>query len=83
MKTKVNTVVTLKAFYVGGKIKNSKYTSTIKDVEKLFDNAVSDAKLLAKNAKGSVSIQRTKTTLYISYLDVPKSELVDITRIVI
>lgn len=80
MKAKV---ATLKSFYVDGKIKQSKYTSTVKDVEKLFDNAVSDAKLLAKNAKGSVTVQRTKTTLYINYLDVPKSELVDVTRMVI
>ena len=76
-------VATLKSFYVDGKMKHSKYTSTVKDVEKLFDNAVSDAKLLAKNAKGSVTVQRTKTTLYINYLDVPKSALVDVTRIVI
>jgi hypothetical protein len=76
-------VVTLKSFYVDGKIKHSKYTSTIKDVEELFNNAVSDAKILAKNAKGSVTVQRTKTTLYINYLDVPKSGLVDITRMVI
>lgn len=76
-------VATLKSFYVDGKIKKSKYTSTIKDVEKLFDNAVSDAKMLAKSAKGSVAIQRTKTTLYINYLDVPKSNLIDILRMVI
>jgi hypothetical protein len=80
MKAKV---ATLKSFYVDGKIKYSKYTSTVKDVEKLFDNAVSDAKLLAKNAKGSVTVQRTKTTLYINYLDVPKSELVDVTRMIV
>ncbi len=76
-------VATLKSFYVNGKIEQSKYTSTIKDVEKFFDNAVLDAELIAKNAKGSITIQRTKTTLYINYLDVPKSELVDVIRMLI
>ena len=75
--------LTLKSFCVDGKMKHLKYTSTVKDFEKLFDNAVSDAKLLAKNAKGSVTVQRTKTTIYINYLDVPESALVDIIRIVI
>ena len=73
-------VVTLKSFYVDGVIKNSKYTSTIEDVKKLFDNAVFDATLLAKNARGEVAVQRTRTILYINYLDVPKSKLIDVMR---
>lgn len=76
-------VTTLKTYYVNGKIKHNKYTSTIKDVEKFFDNVVSDARLFAKNAKGTVSVQRTKTTLYINYLGIPKSTVVDVTRMVI
>jgi hypothetical protein len=72
--------VTLKSFYVDGVIKNSKYTSTIEDVKKLFDNAVFDATLLAKNARGEVAVQRTRTILYINYLDVPKSKLIDVMR---
>jgi hypothetical protein len=73
-------VVTLKSFYVDGVIKSSKYTSTIEDVEKLFDNAVFDAALLAKNAKGEVIVQRTKTVLYINYLGIPKSKLIDVMK---
>jgi hypothetical protein len=76
-------VVTLKSYYVDGNVKHSKYISKIKDVEKLFNNAVFDAEFFAETAKGNVKIQRTETTLYINYLDVPNCSMIDVTRMII
>jgi len=76
-------VMTLKSSYVNGKIKKSKYTSIVKDVEKIFNDATLEAKLIARKSKGNVSIERTKTTLYINYLDVPNSKLIDVTKMVV
>ncbi len=74
-------VETLKSYYVDGKMRDFQYTSTVKDVEEFFDNTVLDAELFAKNAKGSVSVQRTDRSLYINYLDVPNCDVVDVTII--
>jgi len=76
-------VATLTTYYVDGKIQHNKFTSTIRDVERLFNNVVSDAEFFAKTRNGSISIERTDTTLYINYLDIPNTILVDVTRMVI
>jgi len=73
----------LKCYHVDGKIKNSNFVVTTRSVEELFDNAVSDAEFLASKAGGKVYIERTEKTLYISYLDVPDCNLIDVTRVVV
>ena len=77
------TVKTLKSYYYNGTIKKVEYTSLTSDVEKLFDSAVFDAELLAKLQNGKIYTQRTKKTLYVGYLDIPNTDLIDIVRIAI
>ena len=56
---------------------NEVVIKTIGDLNVLFNNAVKDAEMYARLRKGKVSTTREKDFLYISYLDVPKSNLID------
>ena len=73
----------LKCYLVDGKRRSSNFIVTTSSVEELFNNAVSDAEFLASKAGGKVYIERTEKTLYISYLDVPDCNLIDVTRVVV
>ena len=79
----MNTVKTLETYFVDKKIKQNEFTSKINDIEKYFDTIISDAKYYAQLVNGNINFERTKTTLYISYLDIPNSTLIDIIRMAV
>jgi hypothetical protein len=56
---------------------NEVEVKTIGDINVLFNNAIQDAELFARLRKGKVVISRERDYLYISYLDVPKSNIID------
>lgn len=65
-----------KTYWKDGCIVNN--TFTIKDATiDLFDNAIKDAELYASTREGKVKIVRNVNSLYINYLDVPGSNLID------
>jgi len=62
-------------------IKSSEFTLDVKDIQNLFYNVVFDAQYMADTAGGSIKIERTKTSLYISY-DIPGQNIIDIQYLV-
>lgn len=55
------------------------HTFTIKNAGlDLFDNAIKDAEVYASTRNGKLKIVRNDNSLYINYLDVPDSNLIDV-----
>jgi hypothetical protein len=61
----------------GFKKSNEFEIKTIGDLNVLFNNAIVDASLYARLRNGTLEVTREKDSLYISYLDVPNSNLID------
>jgi hypothetical protein len=65
-----------KTWLLDGKAVSNSFT--IKNPTKdLFDNAIQDAHIFAERRNGKVTIIRNKKSLYISFLDVPDTILID------
>ena len=71
------TIKARSSYHVKGQIRSTEYSLQTKDKEKLFDSLTLSAEILAANRGGKVNIQRKKNSLYVNYLDVPNTHIVD------
>jgi hypothetical protein len=65
------------SFMVDGKVANNQFETGVHNVSLLFDNAIADANEYARLRNGQVTIDRTETSLYINYLGVSDSNVID------
>jgi histone H3/H4 len=75
-------VQTLKAYYDNGKVKNRLLISTVNNVDKLFNDVIASATLLASIHKSRITVQRTDTSLYIDYCGISNTNIISKTLLV-
>ncbi len=75
-------VKVLKSYYANGKVQSNEFAmKTIGDLNVLFNNAIQDAEVYAKLRGGEIAVQREKDRLYISYLGVANTQIIDKTYV--
>ena len=78
MARKKLTVNVCLSYLYDKKLKNSIYTLSTENLSELFDNLMYDAQRLADNLQGKIYFHRDAKSLYISYLDVPCTDKIDV-----
>jgi len=74
----MKTIQVIKSFYVKGKVETNEFEiKTIGDLNVLFMNAIQDAELYARLRGGKIEYKQEKDFLYINYLGVANTRIID------
>lgn len=65
------------SFLVNGKVHNTNYEYSTKNISDLFNVLIQSAQHFADSKNGFIKIERTENSLYINYLDVPNTNVID------
>ena len=71
-----------KTFLVNGKRSFHEFTTKTNNVNKFFMERLEDVKVFADSLNGKITAELSADYLYISYLDIPNIDLIDVMYLV-